>query len=182
MDNGKMEAWVCVGMMGGYKAHFCPSGLAGGLIADLAARGAEGEPETKGVLQGLIDLPGMIMTDRPLEEIEIDGFTLKIPSQDFAYFVDELANKAPLRKFADGREYHKIHGWMVCVVMTPAQRDAVLARMAELLPEARKRSDEADEEFSRRLAEINKDKVRGSSPGGTSSARCPTRERRTDGI
>lgn len=150
------SSWVRI-MMGGFKTHFCPSGMAGALIADLAARGAEGEPMTDGTLQGLIDLPGMIMVDRPLEKIEIDGFTLVIPSQDFTYFVDELANKAPVRTFADGQQYHKIHGWMVCVVMTPEQREAVLARMEELLPEASKRGDEADDEFSRRMAEINKD-------------------------
>lgn len=162
MDDERIEveelddaSWVRV-MMGGYKTHFCPSGMTAGLIADLTARGAEGSPQTDGVLQGLIDLPGMIMQDRPLERIEIDGFTLIVPSQDFTYFMDELANKAPLRKFADGQEYHKIHGWMVCVVMTPAQRERVLARMEELLPEAKKRGDEADEEFSRRIAEINK--------------------------
>jgi hypothetical protein len=151
--------WVRV-MSGGFKTHFCPSGMAGALIADLAARGAEGEAKTDGVLEGLIDLPGMIMMDRPLERIEIDGFTLIIPSQDFTYFVDELANKAPVRKFADGQEYHKIHGWMVCVVMTPAQRQAVLEKMDELLPEASRRGDEADDEFSRRMSEINKDGVK----------------------
>ena len=107
-------AWVRV-MSGGYKTHFCPSGMTAALIADLTARGAEGAAQADGVLQGMIDLPGMIMVDRPLEEIEIDGFKLIIPSQDFTYFVDELANKSPVRKFADGQEYHKIHGWMICV-------------------------------------------------------------------
>lgn len=156
------HTWAFVLFGGGYKAHLCPRELVGDLIADIELRGGE-TGETRGTSQGLIDLSGMIMKNRPLEEIDLGGFKLIIPSQDFAHFLAKL-EQVTIRKFAGGKEYFKIRGWMVCVVFTPAQRLDALRIMETLLPDATRRCEEADTEFERRLGEINKDKVRVVSP------------------
>lgn len=162
-ENLQEELWAFA-WVGGYKPHFVPRRLTAALVSDLEERARaknydtnyEGGSKVEPRADGCIDLPGMCMVDRPYEEIKIDTFKLSIPSQDFSVFVAELAH-APLRKFADGQEYYKIHGWRVCVVFTPQQRDMVLQAMEEMLPAAKERCDAADKEFSRRMREINKD-------------------------
>ncbi len=159
-ENLQEELWAFV-FVPGYKGHYCPRALAASLNADLEARrqrdhaDADGDPDMKSVIEGGIDLPGMIMVDRPIEKIKIDTFTLSIPSQDFAEFTRELAF-VHKRVFADGKEYYKIHGWLQCVVFTPEQRDLVLNAMREMLPAVKERAEKADREFSRRMDEINR--------------------------
>lgn len=136
----------------GFKGHFCPRSLVGGMLSDLQARVS---PEYDGCILepregGIIDLPGMIMIDRPMERIRIDTFDLDIPSQDSRHFAMELYG-GPKRKLGDGREYYKIHGGYVCMVLTVEQRDLVLTEMNRMLPEAKKRGEQADAEFSRRM-------------------------------
>lgn len=144
----------------GYKNHYCPKKLVPGLLADLTARiGHDVEIEVEDRDDGMIDLPGMLWVDRPYEKIKIDTFTLEIPSQDFSVFVRKLV-EAPRRRFLDGQEYYKIHGYMCCVMFTPEQRDLVLQEMERLIPEAEKRCEEADRAFSDNIAEINKDGVK----------------------
>ena len=135
------------------KYHYCPSSLLPDLLVDLKERYGE-ECETKPITTGLIDLPGMIMTDRPIEELEVDGFTLKIPSQDFEVFAGRLFKLTP-RRFNSGKEYYKLHGWMQCLVLTPSQHAALLSLMDKMLPEVSKRGKEADKEFSRRMRVLN---------------------------
>jgi hypothetical protein len=164
IENLSDSSWVRV-FVPGFKVHFCPADMANDLKADLVDRMSdqsvrESDVEVESSLSCLIDLPGMIMMDRPVEKFAIDDFTLEVPSQDFWYVMGELDRAAPLRTFASGREYHKIHGWMVCVVMTPDQRADLLKRMEKQLPDIQQRAAEADEEFSLRLKQINKDTVR----------------------
>jgi hypothetical protein len=155
--------WAFVWVLG-YKPHFVPKSLVMGLIQDLAGREHEEEGagevyEIKGINRGGCDRPGMVMVDRPFEKIRIDTFDLELPSQDFEYFANKLF-KTHERKLPTGERYYKIHGWMQCVMFTPEQRDMVLKAMEEMLPDVRKRADDADREFSRRLREINKDGVK----------------------
>lgn len=164
IENLSDSSWVRV-MVPGFKLHFCPAEMADDLVTDLIERVADhsvsrSDVQVEGAVGGLIDLPGMIMMDRPIEKFDIDGFTLEIPSQDFWFIVGELERGAPLRTFASGHKYHKIHGWMVCVVMTPEQRTDLLARMEKETPDIQERAAKADEEFSLRLKQINKDTVR----------------------
>ena len=123
-ENLAEGSWALVMFSGGWKFHYCPSEIVSDLVADIIARGGE-EKEIKVVVEGRIDLPGMIMTDRPWESIKIGSFNLNIPSQDFSKFMIELAS-APVRKFASGKEYYKIHSWRECVVFSPEQREMVL--------------------------------------------------------
>lgn len=159
-DNLSAGSWALI-QFDGFKFHFCPSELAGDLIADIEARGGPAL-KLEGVDHGVIDLPGIVLANRSWEDIQIGGFTLGFPSQDFEHFMAEL-EYSPVRKFTSGREYHKIHGWLHCVVLTPEQRKAVLKVMAEMLPEACKRAEEENRLFLEAMDRVNKDKLRAAS-------------------
>jgi len=157
IDNLAAGSWAVV-VFGGYKAHFCPSELVGDLIADIESRGGE-TMEVKETDKGGADLPGIVAVNRPWEDIAIGGFKLGFPSQDFEHFMGELES-SPVRRFASGREYHKIHGWLHCVVLTPEQRGTVLKTMGEMLPVARERAEEANKEFLKVMDRANEGRLR----------------------
>lgn len=151
--NGKLWAKV---KPSGWKIHAVPASLLEGLLQDARERGhTEITFAPAGTEDIMIDLPGMCMVDRTYQEIRIDTLSLSIPTTDFTVFFNELG-QAPKRKFANGQEYYKIHGWLACVVFTPEQRDLVLKSMTELMPVVSEAARKEDEEFERRLAQVNK--------------------------
>lgn len=146
------ELWAIAKFSDGFKCHYCPRWLIGGLVADITGRGGEfisAEPVTS----GFIDLPGMVMADRPIESIRIDTFTLEIPSQDFDHFFDRLS-KSPVRRFSDGSRYYKLHSWMMCVVLSTEQGALLVREMRLMAADVRKRADSADTEFARRMKNV----------------------------
>jgi hypothetical protein len=151
------ESWACI-MFDGFKAHFCPSSLAGDLIADIGVRGGQ-TMEVREATEGWADLPGIVLANRSWEDVMVGEFKLGFPSQDFAYFMAEL-EASPVRRFVSGREYHKIHGWLHCIVLTPEQRAAALETMATMLPEARGRAEEENRRFLAKMDLVNEDKLR----------------------
>jgi hypothetical protein len=157
IDNLAVGSWALV-LFEGYKTHFCPSELVGDLIADIGARGGNAY-ELQETDTGGADLPGIVAADRHWEDILVDGFKLGFPSQDFEYFMAELGS-SPVRKFANGREYHKIHGWLHCIVLTPEQQAFVLKAMVEMLPEVRQRAEEENKRFLEAIDRANKDRLR----------------------
>lgn len=152
METTVDTAFAFVHCSGGFKAHYCPAALVGGLVADLEARDA-GVKGVENAVSGSIDLPGMAMADRPWEKVMIGEFVLSVPSQDFAIILERLRD-APIRRFADGSEYHKVHGWLHCLVVSPEQRDELISAMEEKAPEAEKRADEAAAEFGKRMENV----------------------------
>lgn len=151
------DGWIMF-VSDGWKIHWVHSSLLPGLMEDSAERGHP-NPGHEPVEKGFIDNPGMILQDRSHEVLEVDGFLLTIPSEDFRYFYESLKKKTE-RTFNDGRKYFKIHGWLHCVVFTPEQRDACLALMEARLPEAEKRSKADTDRFKAAINEINKDGVK----------------------
>lgn len=145
-------------MSDGWKVHWCPTALLPGLMEDSVAR-AHGEGAFESVTKGFIDLPGMILQDRAIETLKLEGFTLRIPSEDFEHFYDSLKEKK-VRKFNDGREYFKIHGWLHCVVFTPELRDACLELMRNKLTAAKKRGEDDRARFRSAIAKVNADGVK----------------------
>ena len=149
--------------MNGWKPHFVPRSLLQGLMDDGERRRHpfdNVEPADK----GFIDLPGMIMLDRTHQTIKIDTFELTIPTQDFEYYYRELKD-GPKRTFTStGQEYYKIHGWIHCAVFTVEQRDLLVKTMGEMLETVKVQAKKEDDEFTRRLREINKDGVKVVSP------------------
>lgn len=144
-------------MFGGFKTHFCPNELVSQLVADIISRGGE-VIDIKSVTQGWADLPGMVLADRPWEDIQLKNFKLGFPSQDFEHFLREL-NNANVRKFADGSEYYKLHGWLHCIILTPDQYVQVMLKMDEMLPAVRNRCKEADERMNKAREVLEKKKV-----------------------
>lgn len=140
------------------KAHWCPRELVGGLVADIETRGGE-TIDVKEVDGPGLDLPGMICTKRHWEDFEVDGLEISFPSTDLGVF-HRLLEDAPVRRFSNGTEYHKIHTWNACVIFTPAQRSILLGLMMERLPAAQAQADKEDQEFHDALNRINKDKLR----------------------
>jgi len=157
IDNLAVGSWALI-LFKGYKTHFCPSELVGDLIADIGARGGNAY-EVRETDNGGADLPGIVAADRRWEDILIGGFKLGFPSQDFEYFMEEL-ELSPVRKFASGREYHKVHGWIHCVVLTPEQRAFVLKTMAEMLPAVHQRVEEENRRFLEAIDKANEGKLR----------------------
>lgn len=151
-------AFAVIFFGGQCKTHYCPRELVGGLVSDLEARGHSAK-EVEEASKGGIDLPGMAMMDAPWEDIMIGEFKFSVPTLDFEYILQELM-KVEVRKFSDGQEYFKIHGNFHCLVLTPDQRNELLDKMCNMLDEVTKRADEASEEFSRRLARMNKGRTR----------------------
>ena len=156
MDDDLGDRTWALARFEGFKAHLCHVDLLGDLVADIGTRGGAVKG-VESVSEGAIDLPGMVAANRPWEEVRIGDFVLHIPSQDFAHFLGELSN-APTRRFASGKPYHKIHGWLVCVVLAPEQRAKALRAMGDLLPEAARRGEEAESEMEEALARINRDR------------------------
>jgi hypothetical protein len=157
IDNLESGAWALI-MFDTFKAHFCPGELAADLIADIVGRSGN-VVSMERASEGGIDLPGIVLANRRWEDIPLDGFNLGFPAQDFEHFMAEL-EAAPERRFANGRGYHKIHGWLHCVVLTPGQRETVLGAMAAILPEVRIRAEEENRKFLEAMGRVNADKVR----------------------
>jgi hypothetical protein len=151
------EGWVRF-MSDGWKMHFVDVRLLSGLMEDSASRN-HASPFYEPVTKAWIDLPGMILQDRSIEEFSFDGITLEMPSEDFEHFRESLRDKK-VREFSDGRKYFKIHGWLHCVVFTPEQRDACLALMDARAEEARARGEADKKRFREGIAAINKDGVK----------------------
>lgn len=123
----------------GMKAHFVPHELYEDLKTELIQRvdAHDWDEEDREIAGGInldlpqesawCDLPGIVRRDRSLWEHKEDP-VFTTPTTDFSYYRNELRD-APLRYFASGAPYYKIHGWLHCVVFTPAQREALLAAM-----------------------------------------------------
>jgi hypothetical protein len=156
IDQLAPNSWAAI-LFEGYKTHFCSSELVGDLVADIESRGGVTD-KVKEVVTSGADLPGIVLVNSPWEEIALNNFKLCFPTQDFEHFMMELES-SPLRKFSSGREYHKIHGWIHCIVFTPEQRVAVLKTMEEMLPEVRAKREEVDKEFLRAMEKVNEDKL-----------------------
>jgi len=143
--------WVMVKLKN-LKWHYCMKRLAYELIEEIGVD-EETQVEIQPTTEGLLDNPGMISMDRSYQNIRIDTFKLVIPTEDFEYFHDKLRD-APLRKFRNGDEYHKIHGWMTCAMFTRDQQEMMVQAMGEIMPDVRETAQQEAIEFSRRLAKL----------------------------
>ena len=80
----------------------------------------------------------------------IGEFKFSVPTQDFEIFLDKLRH-APLRKFSDGQEYFKIHGFYHCLVLMPDQKDRLLGLMNSMAAEVSRKADRADRDLMSRV-------------------------------
>jgi hypothetical protein len=144
-----------------WKAHFVPASLLPQLTAELADRAIKQGPlhfdgetvegpqlEIRDVEdnQGFFyDEPGMVYAHRRIREVRLDGFPVAVPSEDWDTMLSTV-KLAPLRHFADGSPYYKLHAWRIwCMVMTPEQRNALIAGMEAQLADAEREGREDHE-------------------------------------
>ena len=149
---GDETLWVALRLKT-LKWHYCMKRLAYELIEEVGID-EKTVVEMQPTDQGYIDNPGMVLMDRSYQNIKIDTFKLVIPTEDFEYFHDRLRD-APVRRFRNGDEYHKIHGWQACAIFTRDQRETLVDAMAEILPDVRMTAEQESLEFSRRLNRAN---------------------------
>lgn len=114
------------------------------VLDDLLARGATLR-EQKVIAEWGVDLPGVVRISRPFEEFDFEGSKVAIPSEDVGSFLIRLRN-LPLRRFSNGKEFVKLHGFMVAVVFTPTQRDAFRDELEKIVVGADKRVRDFDEQ------------------------------------
>lgn len=103
----------------------------------------------------LVDMPGMIMTDRTYQTIQLDGLSVEIPSQDFSILHKQL-QETEEEIMPGGASVFKLRGWLAGLVLTPDQRHDLLSKMDEMLPSVRLIAQKENEEFCRRMDEVNK--------------------------
>ncbi len=111
----------------GAKPHMVPLDLYDDIVRDLESRGCP-LSEAKTSDRMTIDMPGMVCVDRPWEEFDLDGLRLEVPSEDVSMFLS-LCRGLSERVTHTGRSYRKLHGFLRCLVLTPAQ----LEELTELL-------------------------------------------------
>jgi len=124
----------------GCKGQFVPQTLFGQLEADMRKRLAQHDPPEelsvdfddcdREAEEAAIDLPGMIRMDRGWWSCDIDVGRVAFPVLNVRDLRRQLVS-LPLRTFNDGTEYYKLHGWLVCLVLTPEQRDSILQALAD---------------------------------------------------
>lgn len=119
----------------GAKNHIVPSHLVQEIIDDLLARKCELE-SSEPITECGIDQPGMLAVGRPCVSFDLNGLEIDMPCEDVATFL----------LHTDGYKlrgnYYKVHGWLTCVVMTPAQFKQYRAVLARELPDSEQRAAE----------------------------------------
>lgn len=130
----------------GAKTHTVHSSLLPPLIADLEAR----EFAFDGLLPvsgWMIDRPGMIISTRPVESISLqDGFTLRIPCEDWDYYT-EVFIQAEVRKFVSGEKYYKFHSWLGCFVVSETEKEYIQEELLRRYDDVLARDEAFHEEY-----------------------------------
>lgn len=116
---------------------------------------SSGRSTPEPVTESGIDMPGMIMSDRTYQEVELDGLRISIPTTDFA-LLREVLVAADVEILSNDVECVKMRGWLEGIVMTPEQRTRLLANMGEVLPAVVVAAGKENREFVRRLSEAQK--------------------------
>lgn len=139
------------------KLHVAPKQLLDDLKVDMTKRDlptSDLYPD-EDISKCMMDCPGMIMIDRGYQEFKIDTLLLSIPNTDVGLFFEEIKN-SPVRMFESGKSYYKLHAWRLCLVLTPEQKELVQRQMEDIIDTANKAAEFENEEFDRRIAQINK--------------------------
>lgn len=105
--------------------------------------------------EAAIDLPGMIRMDRGWWSCDLDVGRVSFPVLDVRDLRRQLVT-LPLRTFKDGTEYYKLHGWLMCVVLTPQHRDVILQALKDDWDSIEVRENEEIERWKKTLDVLNR--------------------------
>ena len=134
------------------KWHLCPQELTQGILDDLEVRGHQGSlVDAKEWFR--IDHGGPMWLGRSYHAVEIDGLRLEVPVAELARFLQELRGLE--ERGVNDQPYYKLHGWFHCIVLTPAQRDVLLAAWEAALPAVEVQAQADRMEFELRIRELN---------------------------
>ena len=134
-----MGKWLLIDPAGRWKPHVVPASLADLLVADLRARGCDGDIAQRSTTRAALDSGGMCYASRPVEEFTLRGLTVAVPSEDVPAFCEAVAKARP-RTFG-ALPYHKVHSRWSCLVLTPEMWRQLLRSLERRAPAARARSD-----------------------------------------
>lgn len=141
-----------------WKATYVSKALLPQLLQDYEARGYDPKVPPlfqKDVDEAGIDYPGMIMTTRTWVDISLEpGFSLGFPTMDAEDFLDDMKD-LQMRRFGDGTPYYKLHGWLQCIVLTPAQLDLAIAYLRDNLKVIRENAQRENDIFTGAIKATN---------------------------
>lgn len=153
-----MASWKLVLFDDGVKAHYISESLHKDILDELYARYLRKPFVEYDKDQAIYDVGGMVMVDEewlswitPPKDLQI---TMRVTHFQYAY--DELLQLE--EREVNGQKYYKLHGWLHCIVLTPAQRDYLLKQWAIQAQVIKEKSLLANLEFDKRISEVNKDK------------------------
>jgi hypothetical protein len=146
-----------------WKPHVGLDYLLDGVEQDLQDRDTGHEPnlhkenlpthKTAGRNEIHMDLPGMLMLNRKVREVEVDGLFICMPSQDWTNLLARFKLEK-VRRFSDGTEYYKIHDRYYCLVLTVGQRNSLVAQMEAQKADADAEGEEDDRRFVEALDKV----------------------------
>lgn len=88
-----------------------------------------------------VDRPGMVLVDRNIWSINVDGLQIDIPASDFDSFLEQVrAHKDDAGFNGDNdasRKYRSVYGWLHVIAMTQGQYDALYEAMLDAAPAVR---------------------------------------------
>lgn len=153
-----MANWKLVLFDDRVKGHFIPESLYKDIMDELYTRYLVMPFVEYDKDQAVYDVGGMVMVDEewlswitPPKDLQI---TMRVTHFQYAY--DELLQLEP--REVNGQKYYKLHGWLHCIVLTPAQRDFLLKEWSITAESIKEKALLANLEFDKRLSEINSDK------------------------
>ncbi len=153
-----MASWKLVLFDDRVKAHYIPESLYKDIVDELYTRYLRKPFVEYDKDQAIFDVGGMVMQDEewlswitPPKDLMV---TMRVTHFQYAY--DELLQLE--EREVNGQKYYKLHGWLHCIVLTPAQRAFLLREWGIQAQLIKEKSLLANLEFERRMAEINKDR------------------------
>lgn len=120
-----MTTWTMVSFTAA-KPHIAPLRLTVPIIDDLDIRGG-GQSRVDALRSGAlyIDHGGPMSAQRKYIFADVDGLKLAVPAAELAQFLREL--KLAELRLTNDIPYFKLHGYVHAIVLTPAQRDSLMA-------------------------------------------------------
>lgn len=98
-----------------------------------------------------LDLPGMMIADRPIEHVcDLDGLSIECPSTLVADFITILSE---LKVRSGG--YVKLHGFYFAMVLSPEQRDSLVASLKSIADMAEKNADDHHKLWLNRISKVS---------------------------
>jgi hypothetical protein len=171
-----MDTWIWLSERSHlWKGHQVCKDLANDVEADLASRMSEitesKDPDVQEYIRQVGATPiftqeprdvgwfephwGMALQNRATRQADCgDGLKLEVPSQDW-FDTLALVKLLKVRALASGRDYYKLHARHWCVVLTPIQRQAMIASMEAQLAEAEVEAERDNQRFLEGIKQIN---------------------------